>query len=420
MASSKVHQHRWYKFVFRDQATADEWIPKLEAAKKKITPPKGYRQSVSRMMLMDYDQEFALDPDPNVIPAGFENSEGKEVTLDDIEKQMFQMSDGSLNYVCTCKCGKLRGNYHRGTVCPTCHTVCKDSFTEKVNFGGWLEIPKELPPMLHPVVYRVLRKWMGKMFKQSTYLLDAILDPDQVLPEPYRGVIGQGLIYLSDYNNFRDVINFVAQQRKGTKSKDFAWINEFLDAYKYCTFVRHIPILNQSLHVLTQSGTMMYNDDSSEFILQTYLELSNTIYTYRHRPDMRPEYLAGKLWNVFSSWMQYVDSIIDPKLSGKKGFIRKNMLGNRMHASSRAVIAPITRNHDADAIEIPWRMIVGVYKLEIMNILQRRYGRDVNYANDAFDRAIVTYDSEIDSCLKTLLNECPFKGFPFLMGRNPC
>ena len=64
-------------------------------------------------------------------------------------------------------------------------------------------------------------------------------------------------------------------------------------------------------------------------------------------------------------------------------------------------------------------MVVGVYKLEIMNILQNRYGKDVNEAGEIFNQALVTYVPEVDACLRTLHEECPFKGFPILMGRNP-
>ena len=419
MASNQHEHNSWWSFIYKSEELARKWIPIIEAARKKNTPKGGYKQSVSKLMLMDYDQIFALEPEPQIIPAGFENSEGDEITLDDIKKQMFQMSNGDLNFVAQCECGALRGNYHLNSTCPKCGTKVRSAFADEVDFGGWLEIPNEPPPFLHPVVYRSLKKWMGKLFKQNIYLIDAILNPEIDLPEEYSGVLGRGMGYLATGTNLIDTINYVANVKKGQKTEDYKKILEMIEEYKYCLFVRHIPILNQSLHVMTQTGTMTYNDESSEFIFSTYLELSATIYAQRHRPDIKPEYLQLRVWNIYSSWMQYVDSIIDPKISGKTGFIRKNMLGARMHASARAVIAPITRNHEADEIEIPWRMICGVMKMEILNILENRYGKDINEAITMWCNSLVTYDSVIDSCLRTLHEECPFKGFPFLMGRNP-
>ena len=194
---------------------------------------------------------------------------------------------------------------------------------------------------------------------------------------------------------------------------------QFCKQWRHCMFVRHIPVLNQSLHVMTKSGTLTYNDDPSEYILATWLQLNTTINKLRRNPDMNEENKSQRMWAIYQAWMQYVDMIIEPKLSGKTGFIRKNLLGARMHASCRAVIVPITRNAWADEIELPCRMVVGVYKLEIMNILQNRYGKDVNEAGEMFNQALVTYVPEVDACLRTLHEECPFKGFPILMGRNP-
>jgi hypothetical protein len=405
----------WRSFIFATPEKMAYWLPKLEAVRQ-AAAPKNYRQVVNKLDLIDFDREFALDPEPHVLAAGFENSEGEEFSLEDV-KQMFQTSDGSLNFVATCKCGYLRGNYNEGTTCPRCKTKCKTSFASEVSFGGWLVIPESLPPLLHPAVYRVLRNWMGKLFKRKDFVLDAILNPDVELTGEY-AKLGQGMTYF--YQNFDDIINFVMSIKgRGQKAKSDGKIREFIDTWRHLMFVRHIPILNQSLHVQTKTGTMTYTDKSSEFIIKTYLELSSTIYTLRHRPDTKPSKLQKKIWTIFESWMTYCQTIIVPKLAKKEGFIRKNVNGHRAHMSARAVIIPITSDHNPDEIEIPWRMTVGLYKLEIMNVLQNRYGYDVREACELWNRAIVTYTTVVDNCLKTLLNECPFRGFPILMGRNP-
>ena len=72
-----------------------------------------------------------------------------------------------------------------------------------------------------------------------------------------------------------------------------------------------------------------------------------------------------------------------------------------------------------EVINIPWRMAVCIFEHEILNILQNRYGYDVNEACDLHMKGVVGYNQIIDSCLKTLWDESPFIGMPFLMGRNP-
>lgn len=409
----------WYSFIYKSPEIAQRVDPELQKRRSEITPDI-YEQSVNKLLLMDYDQTFMLEPDPQVIPAGAETSEGEGLVLEDIKKKMFQVSDGSLSFVASCKCGYLTGNYNKGTVCPKCHTKCVGAIAEDINFGSWLEIPKELPPVLHPAAYRILRRWMGKMQGRSEFLLHAFLNPEIELPAPYAGVCGQGMQYFSNWDNFMSVISMVASQRKGKKSISDKTVFEFIERYKYQMFLRHIPVLSQPLHVLTQSGTMTYDDDASEFILQTWLELNETVHRVRHRADIKPDWLATRVWIIYSCWMKYCDMIIKPKLTGKTGFVRKNLLGGRLHSSGRGVIVPITKLHNADDIELPWKMIVGFYKLEIMNILEHRFGRDVNVALEMFNDAVVHYVPDIDACIHILKDECPFVGLPVLMGRNPC
>ena len=109
----------WRSFIFKSPEVAKEWLPKLEAMRAKITPGDT-EQSVDKLILMDYDRAFALDPEPHVVVAGCETTEGDEITLEDAKRQMFQMSDGGLNSVATCSCGYLRGNYNLNSVCPKC------------------------------------------------------------------------------------------------------------------------------------------------------------------------------------------------------------------------------------------------------------------------------------------------------------
>ena len=80
-------------------------------------------------------------------------------------------------------------------------------------------------------------------------------------------------------------------------------------------------------------------------------------------------------------------------------------------------------------------MVLGLFKLEIINKLKNNYGFDVNTALRYWQQAQIGIKpgmsdgkekEYVESCIsyvKTvmdqLLAECPFKGFPIIMGRNP-
>ena len=76
---------------------------------------------------------------------------------------------------------------------------------------------------------------------------------------------------------------------------------------------------------------MTYNDESSKYILKTCIELDEVIKQQRHQPRTNKNYLDQQVFNVYKSWMDYTDSVINDKLIHKSGFIRKNILGTRLH-----------------------------------------------------------------------------------------
>ena len=424
---------RWYESIFKSKEVAEKWIPILEQARDQYY---GHRvvQTVSSLPLLNFDKKFEENQaiGAKLVPIGHD-SDGDDV--DEMKKILFQDSDGSLTFVAQCKCGYLRGNYHLGDMCPKCHTKVETSFSNEINIKAWIELPDALPPFMHPVVYRVLSNWMGKV-KGKAELIDTIMNINADLNEDLqRAGIGQGMWYFSQPENFWHIIEYIASTHKGQKAASNEIVFKFLEKYKDCIWVRHVPILNQSLHILTHSGTMTYNDKSSEYIFEACVKLNEVVKQIRHQPKLNRNYADQQIYDVYKSWVEYTNSIIKDKIISKSGFVRKNILGTRLHWTARGVIVPITSRHWADEIELPWRIIVGLYKLEIINKLKLNYGFDVNTAIRYWQQAQTGIKEDmtegrekehvlecihyVKTCLDQLLAECPFKGFPIIMGRNP-
>ena len=421
----------FYESIFKDQETAKTWIPILEEARKKYYG-HNVKQTVSSLPLLNFDKLYQenLKTGAKLVAVGHDD-EGDSV--EEFKKIIFQSATGDLTFVAQCKCGFMSGNYHLGDICPKCKTKVETSFANEINIKAWLEIPETLPPFLHPVAYRVLNNWIG-IAKHKTSILDSIMNVEADLPPPYNnGPLCQGM--WNFYNNFWDIIRYIASTHKGQKAQGDAIIMKFLETYKDCLFTRHVPILNQSLHILTHNGSMTYNDESSKHILKACIELDEVIKQQRHQPKMNKFYFDQQVFNAYKAWMDYTNSVIDDKIIHKSGFIRKNILGTRLHWTGRGVIVPIINRHWADEIELPWRMVVGLFKLEILNKLRLNYGFDLNTAlkywqqaqigikdgmeNDREKAQVLECIQYVKSCLDQLLAECPFKGFPIIMGRNP-
>lgn len=367
------------------------------------------------MGVLDLDMQFAM------------NGNNKSVVCDEqispnqakqYLKDLFMEGSSELNFVASCDEGCTTGNFYVGSTCPKCKTKVRTNFADELKYRAWLDIPDFMPPVIHPAIYDVLKQWMGSYKRAS--ILDALLTIGSTLPPEVEGVMGQGFTYF--HENFDDIIHFFLNNYKplqvGLGKKRSVDIPKFLEENKNKIFVRHLPVLNNSLHMLTQSGAFKFSDVSSNHIIKALVELSDLTYGYLNRPKS-PTYLDTQLKIMYDSYIAYTDSIIHDKLARKEGFIRKYMLGCRYHNSFRGVIVPITIPHMGDELHVPWRIGVAGLKLEILNLLKQRFGYTLNQALALHHKALNNFVKDVDRCLKVLIRECPYKGLPVIFNRNP-
>jgi len=330
----------------------------------------------------------------------------------------FQDGTKDLTNISSCEQGCTMGNFWEGVTCPHCHTRVKTNFAEELKFRAWLEIPDFLPPVLHPVAFGILDNWLGSA-KKAGKIMNILLDVRVPLPEEYVGVLGQGFRYF--YENFDNIINFFASSKKFQSSlyrEKTENVLKFIAKYRDRLFLRHIPTLNSSLHLLTKSGSMNYSDTIVQHIIRAKIELSQLIYVYLNS-TYNNTFIDRRMFSMYSSFLEYTTSILNDKLLKKPGFIRKHLLGARLYCTARAVIVPITGAHEADEVYMPWLMAVQTLHLEIINVLMNRKGLTLPQAVARHRRAVAAFDPEIYEIINTLIEECPYKGLPCLIGRNP-
>lgn len=387
-----------------------------------------YQESanLAALTLVNYDEMFYNDPDAFVIQCGADTVLMKDQMT---QHKLLFFQDGSkdLTNIATCDCGHTTGNYMEGSICPICKTKVKTNFAEELKFRAWLEIPEFLPPVLHPAVHLVLDSWLGSFSKADGRVMDVLLNTDLPLPQEYQGVLGQGFEYFHD--NFDNIINYFALNYKKLMAPEArrrtANVLKLLEKYKDRLFLRHIPSLNSSLHLSTQSGSIMYSDNVVKYIIQAKIELHQLIYVH-FNSTYADNYMNKRMLTMYTAFLEYRTAILNEKVLKKAGFIRKHLLGARLYCSARAVIVPINSMHEYDEIHIPWLMAVSVLKLEIINVLMNRKGYTEPQALAKHRRALAQFDQEVYDIMETLIQECPCKtavngkkGLPVLVGRNP-
>ena len=363
--------------------------------------------------LTDYDRLFAEDPDAFPLISDHRSYIMKNQASQYFDKLFLTASKANMTFIASCECGKTTGNHYLNSVCGYCKKTCKMNYDE-LNFRAWLEIPQDLPPIPHPSLYAVLHTYL-KTTPSKARMIDVLLDVsnDSELPEELAGVMGRGMRYF--YENFTDIMNYFMTQYTPFQRKSYQHQNNmmkaFLDSYKDVLFVRHLPILNSSLHLITEQGSLKRSDSASPHIFEAIIELSALSHNISHSPKSEIHF-DQQYFSVYRKYLDYIDAVTCDKLIAKGGLIRKNVLGARCHYSSRAVIVPIIEEHSCDEIYLPWRIGVISNKLELLNLLMNRFKYTLPAALEKVTKAIMNYDKDIHKILNILIKECPYKGLP--------
>ena len=374
----------------------------------------------------DFEAAFLRCPSPKIIPT--DESVLLDANVGQNNKTTFCQDDKTiLSHVPSCACGFYRAMFYDGMTCPHCGTVCHTNFISDFRLYNWLVIPEEFPPVLHPVAIKLLDKWLGKVERATNTILEMLLNPQLTLP-PELQLCGQGYTHFSQ--NFDDIINYLLSTRKSLNNRKpiNAAMREWLAKYRDRIFIRHIAVLDESMHLLTSSGDLVFADKVVRHAVRMRNKLAHIIDKYKCQSATR-RMIDSAMFTIHQELDEYTRQIIRVKISRKPGFIRRSILGTRMHCTGRAVIAPIPINKltadqfHSDVVYMPWKAGLVLYKLEILNLLQYRYGFSMPKALAKLNKAMVQYDPDIDQILQTLIRECRekygYRGLPIMCGRNP-
>lgn len=370
----------------------------------------------------------------------FYKSQGTVInTLDDTSSsitdhlvtKLVQSRDGELGFTPKCDCGKYASRKYEGQMCPKCHSIVRTEFVDKVSHEYWIEIPENCPPMIHPMWYWQLEnitginkgKGGGNLAK---YLFCTKNEASSKIPVNLSHVILEKSPKWF-YENHEQVFDYLFSPNFKVSSKKaktkLAWLKLFYTEYKDIMFTRHYPILHASLHPLIGQFKSHYKkgDKTMKNIFKAVTDMMITSFTLTKGIQKRNT-VDGKLLNVLDSLMTYYGDIITTKLNKKRGILRQHNLGSRCHFTYRGVCTPIQGPHKVDELILPWRILVGSMKHELINLLVNREKMGVNEALGKIFNALIDErecDPLIHRCLETLRDESPWKGIPVLLGRNP-
>lgn len=402
-----------------------------------LKPEEEDVSSYRHFELVDLEQVFAANPDAKVINSDCSVTKNLAKDMTDI---IFSNCDGDLGFVPSCQCGNTKGVSKLGLRCPLCETEVTSRFVDSISHNTWISIPNDFPPVLHPVVYIVLREFVtensrkkgadGGLGKYS--VIDAFLNPSLEskksgieLSDELKVLLAgkRGFDYF--YEHVDEMLDiFLHKYSKNAKKKQTAVLEEFLRKYRHLMFTRKLPLLHSSLHPVTSKAgrTLKYIDSNSGEVMKALITLNNCIDKMR-RVTMSMNAINKSLYTVYTQIIEYYTSLVDNKkggkLGGKPGMLRKHCFGSRLHFTYRAVVKPQSTPMPLDELVMPWGIMLTELKLPILNYLVHQYGLSASDAYDKYQQALTKYDKDIDACIRQFIDTSRHGRIPVIMGRNP-
>lgn len=341
-----------------------------------------------------------------------------EVERTNLMKQFLtEYSSDRISTLPQCDCGYLVGEYTIGQVCPKCNTTVINESEIEIEPHFWLRSPIGVSKLINPTVWYILKQ----KFKRGSFNFIRYFTDDKV-PEPNRPIkVLERIKELNiprNYNSFVD--NFSTYLEMLINSTDFKNrgledIIKLMDMYPDCIFSKYIPIPHRDMLVIEKVKHLSYMDATSQYAISAFNLMAGidkkladrSLYIRMDRTvkaiDMIAEYYA-----IYSKVY----------LSPKEGIFRHHIFSNRTHFSFRAVISSLTEPHRYNEIHIPWGVAIGVFKIHILNKLEK-LGMGHNEAIGFINRSINELNPTMEKILDDLINESKDRQIPFILVRNP-
>jgi DNA-directed RNA polymerase beta' subunit len=355
-------------------------------------------------------QEWAEESELELITNPDGVSKDKKMSKDGLYSETIfgRMYGDSALY--TCNCGKMHGKFHLGVICDGCESVVEKKGSVIKKFGG-IHFGED-NYLMNPFFYTLFeKKIFGKMIMDRIAGFEGKLDIDGNIEyedgpvTEFSSFYNKGMEWIS--NNFT-AIWAVAKDvalRKG--QMDFVKLVE--DNWDFI-FLNFMPVFSHRLRPAILIGEKLTFDKINNHYLQL-MTLSNSLQSIGEGRELNKIPLMFEMQKAMNL---IHDRIIDT-ISGKTGYIRNSLIGNRLNFTSRTVIVPLEYGHDIDEVHIPYLSALELFKFHIMNVLVRTQGLSQVEALREWTKASTKFSRRIYEIIKSFVEA----GSTVLINRNP-
>jgi hypothetical protein len=191
----------------------------------------------------------------------------------------------------------------------------------------------------------------------------------------------------------------------------------FLKNNREKVFVDKLPIFSHKLRpaTLLAKNVLVFNEINNyyNFIIQYNTEIRDKLVS-----DGEIDLLTlPLLYNIQLYANTIHTKIINDYLKGKKGFLRKNIMGSRINFSARNVITPLI-GFNIDESAMPYKTFAELYKFQLINLISTVKGINYNEAMKFWEKGLLGFNQEMYNYMNELVRKTK-GGCTFLLNRNP-
>lgn len=369
--------------------------------------------------VVDFDNLFQMTSTDAIFVNDFDvNTVDGKQRLNDMLHVRYE--GDTLDILPSCDCGEITGQYNVGVRCSNCRSEVMSVTERPLESVLWFRLPRGVKAFVNPAIWVIL----SKAFRKSGFnLIEYLTNPTVRATKgatvalrrlkPYN--LSRGLNYfVENFDEIMDVLFRANPMERSLHDRDI--LEEFIKRNRDRVFCSYIPIPSRLTFIVENTATGTYADSTMRGAFDairtiTSIESSALPVSQRVR-ELRTAKAIAQL-------ADYYNTFIKVSLATKKGWIRKHVLGSRLHFTFRAVISSLSDNHDYDELHLPWSMSVMVFKHHLISKMLKM-GYTPNETVGILNENTLKYHPLIDHLFKELISETvDGRGFPVLLSRNP-
>jgi DNA-directed RNA polymerase beta' subunit len=324
-----------------------------------------------------------------------------------------------------CRCGKLRGKYNLGNVCPKCEAeVISVGLT--IDKCGWIDLSlnkydadgniTEKGPgfkIIKYIEYSLLEKIIGKdVLKNIIHIKNIItingdVDEEEMnnirMATPKQKYYHLGLEKF--YEKYSEVLDYY-YELSGKKNPE---VYEFIKN-RDDVFTDKIPVLSIILRPAMRTADGLKLDQINiqyQNILKNLLIIGDS--------EIIPIIRDATVEQIQAEYFILSENIMD-NIRYKAGLIRNQICGTRINFAARNIISPAVPGIKMDEIVVPYLTFLELYRFEIINIIKNTERVSFKVAEKKWYNARYKTDPKIYNIMKEMVET---REIGVLLNRNP-